>query len=649
MPSETVAPGSIASISVDSAEKLVTSVPSTDVMTSPFSSTPCAPLPVTTPPTVSVGGHRVAELLQGRDGGVLLGGGHLGLALLGDLLLGLVRREERLDRHHGVGRRRPAAHHVGQRHRVAGPARGRHRGQPQLAGRRVGLRAADLDQGLAAVLAERVQRRAGRGDRVRQRQRDGDREQQRQRHRRHAQHDRPRGGGSAAPGRRRHRAAGGRTGRRRAERGGPWAPRRGSARGHRSRPSGPRGASARRSRAPSSPERPGASRRAARPPRCALSEPGAGPGAPGRPRAGPDPVTVDGPPRPREDPMTTPDPDPRPPPGLGGHAAPAPRAAGRRGDRGDRRARPARPGRRADRPRRARRAGWACPRTPPPCSPWSTQMQQVLASGTGPINTDLTHDLARQTAVAEGDPTVGEPERRAVVDALGVAELWLDQATDLPASGGPARAWSRSEWVEQTLPRWRSLAEPVAARVAAELARVIGEQHLPDEMAGLGLGDGPDDAPAGQRGVRPAARARRSAPCRARCWAPPTSASRCCPAPAPPCCHATWTSSPTAWTCRWRRSGCSWRCARPPTPGCSPTSAGSRGTCWARSRRTPAAWRSTSTRWRRRCARSTRPTRRASPTRCPTACSRWRPPRRSRRPCCAWRPCSRSSRAGWTT
>lgn len=115
-----------------------------------------------------------------------------------------------------------------------------------------------------------------------------------------------------------------------------------------------------------------------------------------------------------------------------------------------------------------------------------SQMQQVLASGTGPINSDLTHDLARQTAVAEGDPMVSEPERRAVVDALGVAELWLDQATDLPASGGPARAWSRSEWVEQTLPRWRSLAEPVAARVAAELARVIGEQHLPDEMSELG-------------------------------------------------------------------------------------------------------------------------------------------------------------------
>ncbi|MDO8122679.1 zinc-dependent metalloprotease [Isoptericola sp. b490] len=114
-----------------------------------------------------------------------------------------------------------------------------------------------------------------------------------------------------------------------------------------------------------------------------------------------------------------------------------------------------------------------------------SQMQQVLASGTGPINTDLTHDLARQTAAAEGDPSVTDTERRAVVDALGVAELWLDQATDLPACGGPVRAWSRSEWVEQTLPRWRTLAEPVAGSVSAELARVIGEQHMPEEMGDL--------------------------------------------------------------------------------------------------------------------------------------------------------------------
>ncbi|MCV2394510.1 zinc-dependent metalloprotease [Actinotalea sp. M2MS4P-6] len=114
------------------------------------------------------------------------------------------------------------------------------------------------------------------------------------------------------------------------------------------------------------------------------------------------------------------------------------------------------------------------------------QFQAMLASGTGPVNADLSHDVARQAAVSEGDPTVTEGERRAVADALGVAELWLDQATDLPAAGGPVRALSRSEWVEQTMPRWRTLAEPVAGSVASALATVMTDQQVPEEMSDLG-------------------------------------------------------------------------------------------------------------------------------------------------------------------
>lgn len=110
------------------------------------------------------------------------------------------------------------------------------------------------------------------------------------------------------------------------------------------------------------------------------------------------------------------------------------------------------------------------------------QAQAMLASGSGPVHADLSHDVARQAAVTDGDPVVSEPERRAVVEALGVAELWLDQATDLPASGGATRAWSRSEWVEQTLPRWRALAEPVASSVTDAVATALGSRAMPEGM-----------------------------------------------------------------------------------------------------------------------------------------------------------------------
>ncbi|MDF2806992.1 MAG: hydrolase [Cellulosimicrobium sp.] len=112
------------------------------------------------------------------------------------------------------------------------------------------------------------------------------------------------------------------------------------------------------------------------------------------------------------------------------------------------------------------------------------QVQRLLSTPSdGPVNTDVSHDVARQVAVAEGDPSVTTAQQRAVTEALSVAELWLDAVTDLPPSGGRAQAWSRSEWVEHTLPAWNELVAPVAASVADALATVLRDQ-LPE-----GLGD----------------------------------------------------------------------------------------------------------------------------------------------------------------
>src|SRR3712207_1382753 len=105
------------------------------------------------------------------------------------------------------------------------------------------------------------------------------------------------------------------------------------------------------------------------------------------------------------------------------------------------------------------------------------QVQRMLASsGDGPVNWDVAHDVARQAAVAEGDPSLTRSQVRAVTEALSVAELWLDSATDLPPSGGGSRAWSRSEWVENTLPTWRTLAEPVAGSLSEALATAVSSQ-----------------------------------------------------------------------------------------------------------------------------------------------------------------------------
>ena len=119
------------------------------------------------------------------------------------------------------------------------------------------------------------------------------------------------------------------------------------------------------------------------------------------------------------------------------------------------------------------------------------QIKHLLESHSDePVNSEIAHDVARQVAVAEGDPSIGEHARRQVIDAFSVAELWLDAATDLPPAGAPVHAWSRSEWVESTLPTWQSLAEPVAISVSDGLAGVLSRTEQ-DDLAMPGLVSAP--------------------------------------------------------------------------------------------------------------------------------------------------------------
>nr|WP_081680912.1 zinc-dependent metalloprotease [Cellulomonas sp. URHD0024] len=119
------------------------------------------------------------------------------------------------------------------------------------------------------------------------------------------------------------------------------------------------------------------------------------------------------------------------------------------------------------------------------------QVQALLsASGDEPVNWQMAHDLARQQAASGGDPSLTAQQAKQVLDALTVAELWLDAATDLPPSTGAPHAWSRAEWVEATLPTWRTLTEPVASSLSTALVNALGGSlplglDVQDEVPGL--------------------------------------------------------------------------------------------------------------------------------------------------------------------
>ncbi|MDR2723406.1 MAG: zinc-dependent metalloprotease, partial [Cellulomonadaceae bacterium] len=125
--------------------------------------------------------------------------------------------------------------------------------------------------------------------------------------------------------------------------------------------------------------------------------------------------------------------------------------------------------------------------------------QMFAASGDDPVNTRLAHDLARQAAVKDGDPSIMAAQAKQAKDALSVAELWLDAATTLPPAGGQQYAWSRSEWVEATLPSWHRIVAPVASSMADALATVLGDGRvggleLDIEIPADLLDNDPDDA-----------------------------------------------------------------------------------------------------------------------------------------------------------
>src|SRR6478609_3084647 len=82
------------------------------------------------------------------------------------------------------------------------------------------------------------------------------------------------------------------------------------------------------------------------------------------------------------------------------------------------------------------------------------RLMRSTGTDSGPLNWDLAKQVARQQAVAGGDPSPTAADQTAVAESVRLAELWLDERTTFPAARGAGRAWSRSDWVEATVPAW---------------------------------------------------------------------------------------------------------------------------------------------------------------------------------------------------
>jgi putative hydrolase len=149
------------------------------------------------------------------------------------------------------------------------------------------------------------------------------------------------------------------------------------------------------------------------------------------------------------------------------------------------------------------------PNDPQQMQRFMSQLQQLFATpGGGPVNWDLARQVAQAhltggpggaqmpfgltlpsgaSAQVEspsdegpvGDPAVTPAERAAVTEALRLADLWLEPESALPSGIASTAAWTRSEWISNTLDVWRKLCDPVAERMVAAMADLV-----PEEMRG---------------------------------------------------------------------------------------------------------------------------------------------------------------------
>ena len=111
-------------------------------------------------------------------------------------------------------------------------------------------------------------------------------------------------------------------------------------------------------------------------------------------------------------------------------------------------------------------------------------LRQPGQASNASVNWESARDTSRQTLSNLGDPGVSADQSTRVSAASELAQNWLDEATNLPATDVSVTATTRTHWLESTFHSWRAIVEPVADGVANAMS---GSMPTQDELAHLEL------------------------------------------------------------------------------------------------------------------------------------------------------------------
>jgi len=118
------------------------------------------------------------------------------------------------------------------------------------------------------------------------------------------------------------------------------------------------------------------------------------------------------------------------------------------------------------------------------------------ASGEG-----LSPDAVREMVALTNDQIPSAIEISSGLEALAVAQLWLDPKTDFTAPLAPAQIWSRSQWIDETLVGWCEVVAPLAESLSGAVSGAIS--GLATDALGGAFGDSLGGAFGGTQGDEP--------------------------------------------------------------------------------------------------------------------------------------------------
>ena len=85
-------------------------------------------------------------------------------------------------------------------------------------------------------------------------------------------------------------------------------------------------------------------------------------------------------------------------------------------------------------------------------------------------------DSGKKFVSTAGSQPLGTNDLTAINNACEIADIWLNEATDFPAnSSTSARAISRLDWIDETLPGWQATMEPLATGLSSAISRLLDE------------------------------------------------------------------------------------------------------------------------------------------------------------------------------